>query len=248
MRLYESLRKDRRSTRADWLVPILPVVVYNGEHRWTAPTRIGNLVRPGTPPDHGERQCPPTFTGDSYTVIDIGAYQDRALPPDNLMSLLIRTELMEGLQEAGRVLEDAWRQLAEPGLREVRTHFREWFRLTLLRQGMDWKALENEMTVTKLAATGEVRSVLDARVQARDAALKAEGHQAGREEGREEGLARERALLRRLAMQRFGAATAADLERYLATVREHDRLEAVGDWIVACASGPELLERVKAAG
>ena len=144
MRLYESLRKDRRSTRADWLVPIRLVVVYKGERRWHAPTRVGDLVRPGTPPDHGERQCPPTFTGDSYTVIDIGAYQDRALPPDNLMSLLIRTELMEGLQEAGRVLEDAWRQLAEPGLREYQTPFREWFRLTLLRkgiQGVDWEVL-----------------------------------------------------------------------------------------------------------
>ena len=227
-------------------------MVYHGKWRWHAPTRVGDLVRPGTRPDQGERQCPPTFTGDRYTVIGIGAYQGRALPLDNLMSLLIRAELMEGLQEAGRVLEDAWRQLAEPGLREVRTHFREWFRLTLLRQGMDWKALENEMTMTKLAATGEVRSVLDARVQARDAALKAEAFKEGLQEAREERRAADlegvRNLLRRLVERKFGAATADRLERHLATVREFEGLLEVGDWLVACDSGPELLERIKAAG
>ena len=78
MRLYGSLRKDRRSTRADWLVPIRLVVVYKGERRWHAPTRVGDLVRPGTRPNLEKQRYPPTFTGDSYTVIDIGAYQDRA--------------------------------------------------------------------------------------------------------------------------------------------------------------------------
>ena len=53
--------------------------------------------------------------------------------------------------------------------------------------------------------------------------------------------------MRRLATRRFGAATAARLERYLAAIREPDRLEAIGDWIVDCASGPELLERLEAA-
>ena len=115
------------------------------------------------------------------------------------------------------------------------------------------------MAVTKLAETGEIRSVLDAQIQARDAVLKDEGREQGRQEGREEGreqgreegleqgLERERGLLRRQATRRFGAATAARLERYLAAIREPDRLEAVGDWIVDCASGPELLERLEAA-
>ena len=60
--------------------------------------------------------------------------------------------------------------------------------------------------------------------------------------GREEGLAHERQLLRRLAAARFGAATADRLARALAAETDPERLAVVGEAIVRCATGAELLQ------
>ena len=71
---------------------------------------------------------------------------------------------------------------------------------------------------------------------------RAQGYAAGRAQGRVEG---ERALLCRLAAQRFGDEVAESLGELLAGWASED-LVRVGDWIVECASGDELLRRVGA--
>ena len=68
-----------------------------------------------------------------------------------------------------------------------------------------------------------------------------QGHAEGRVQGRVEG---ERALLCRLAARRFGDEVAEGLARLLAGWASED-LAHVGDWIVECASGDELLRRVR---
>ena len=76
---------------------------------------------------------------------------------------------------------------------------------------------------------------------------RAEGMERGRVEGmahgRAEGLERERALLLRQAQRRFGAAVAVALSKLIKGVEDPDRLAEVGDWIVDCATGGELLKR-----
>ena len=76
-----------------------------------------------------------------------------------------------------------------------------------------------------------------------------EGVRRGREEGvrrgREEGRAEERALLRRQAARRFGAETAEALGRLLEGVDDADRLAEIGEMIVDCGTGSELLDRVR---
>ena len=72
-----------------------------------------------------------------------------------------------------------------------------------------------------------------------------EGREAGRVEGREEGLAGERALLLRLAARRFGAETAETLAGLLEGVDDADRLAEIGEMIVDCGTGSELLDRIK---
>ena len=69
----------------------------------------------------------------------------------------------------------------------------------------------------------------------------------GREQGIEQGLAHERALLRRMAALRFGAATAERLEEALAGVADPGRLSEVGEWLVRCETGDEFLARATAA-
>ena len=69
------------------------------------------------------------------------------------------------------------------------------------------------------------------------------GMQRGMERGRAEGLERERALLLRQAQRRFGADVSEALSKLLKGVEDPNRLTEVGDWIVDCPTGRELLKR-----
>ena len=59
-----------------------------------------------------------------------------------------------------------------------------------------------------------------------------------------EGVARQRAMLCRLAERRFGSETGADLARLLADVSDPERLELIGDAIIDCESGDALIAAV----
>ena len=75
-----------------------------------------------------------------------------------------------------------------------------------------------------------------------------EGTQRGLEQGIQRGLehvlAAERELLRRLAARRFGAATAAELARRIATMSDPADLAEVGDLVIDCDTGDSLLDRL----
>ena len=66
-----------------------------------------------------------------------------------------------------------------------------------------------------------------------------EAHRKGIEQGRAE----ERALLRRLAARKFGAETVGPLSALLDGLTAPDQLGEVGDWIIECETGAELLDR-----
>ena len=174
-------------------------------------------------------------------LIDVGSYAGRELPGDNIVSLMVRMETMQGLDEAGPVLENCLRQFEAPEFAGLQQQFLEWFYLVLERQGVDCTLLRNRETAQRMAKEGKIRTFLDARIQEANSKLKAEG----RQEGRQEGIEQERELLQLLAKRRFGAAIAERLAARLADVREHDRLMAIGGWLVDCASGTELLDRVE---
>ena len=67
----------------------------------------------------------------------------------------------------------------------------------------------------------------------------------GRREGRQEVLAEERALLCGLAERRFGATTSQALAGLLAGVEDNAELMRVGNLIVECATGSDLLTRAQ---
>ena len=72
---------------------------------------------------------------------------------------------------------------------------------------------------------------------------RAEGRVAGMERGRAEGIEWERALLVRQAQRRFGADVAQALSKLVDGVDDPNRLAEVGDLVVDCATGRELLDR-----
>ena len=71
-----------------------------------------------------------------------------------------------------------------------------------------------------------------------------EGISLGLERGLEQGLEHERQLLRRLAATRFDSATADRLAAAIGGEADPERLMAVGEAIVRCATGGELLREV----
>ena len=86
-------------------------------------------------------------------------------------------------------------------------------------------------------------SLMEARLQEWHDNAIAQGVRRGMRQGVHQGQAD---LLRRLAERRFGAETARRLSALLGGA-DADHLIDVGDWIVECASGDELLERVRQA-
>ena len=93
------------------------------------------------------------------------------------------------------------------------------------------------------------------RRQARDAGLRAglerglqrglqQGIAKGLERGRAEGIARERAVLVRLAARKFGAPTAERMAAFLAELEDPDRLTEAGDLLFECDDADDLLSRL----
>ena len=82
-----------------------------------------------------------------------------------------------------------------------------------------------------------------------------QGRNEGRNEGRKEGIAQgiahgieqERSLVCRMAARKFAADTAPRLSVLLAGETDSERLAQVGEWIIECETGDDLLARVHAA-
>ena len=87
-----------------------------------------------------------------------------------------------------------------------------------------------------LKETSPMATMLEVFTEARDA-----DRASARKEGRLEGQAR---VIMRIATERFGPETARRLERLLAGVADTDRMDRVGDAVIDCGRGGELLARV----
>ena len=72
------------------------------------------------------------------------------------------------------------------------------------------------------------------------------GLERGQAQGLAQGLAAERELLRRMAARKFGAAAGDALARHLAGISDPDRLAGIGERIVDCGTGAELLDLLDA--
>ena len=244
---------------------VLPVVVHTGRERWRAPLGVRALTAPGP------EALAPLQPDAAYVLLDGPALADddvrrnlaaaliavqscaeASRMPERVAGLLglLRRSGDEALGEAlreglGRMLEERFggewprRWMEEPAMLEHRMDEweQEWF-----RQGREaGRAEVRALLARQLGADVEEPTMLKHRMDE----WEQEWFRQGREEGREEGLAEERALLRRLAARRFGAGTAEALTGLLEGVDDADRLAEVGEMIVDCGTGSELLDRVR---
>ena len=235
------------------LPEVLCVVVYTGRQRWTAPLSLGELTEPGL-----EARAPwqPELR---YLVLDgeSPAEQDAQHGRDGNRALALIA-----LQRCGKAADLPARVAAlfdllrDPGDASLRRDLRDVLGGMIAARfgdaGADMrtalKLMEEPMSLAMRFDEWEAEFLQEGRKQGREQG-RAQGLERGLEQGRkaglEEGWAAERSLLRRLAARRFDAATAEALFGMLANVRDAERFAEVGELVIDCATGGELLDRVR---
>ena len=224
--------------------PLLPLVVYNGRRPWTAPLDLGGGSE-GLP--KGLAAMQPKF---EYALLEVRRFDPDALamglqgsvPGVNfaLAQFALENTSAEDLPAAMAAVAQLLKAEGELDLAES---FAMWIegvleprldvRLPSLMELME----EPPMLAETLDEWAEEKFRLG-RIEGME-----HGRAEGMERGRAEGTERERALLLRLAQRRFGADVAKALSDLIEGVADPDRLAEVGDWVVDCTTGRELLDR-----
>ncbi|MEJ0036046.1 MAG: Rpn family recombination-promoting nuclease/putative transposase [Gammaproteobacteria bacterium] len=196
--LYQELHREKKDCPDGRLPVVVPIVLYNGERRWSAPDNLGSLL--GESPEGTEEYRPQL----RYLLIDEGRYDDRELAASrNLVAMLFRLEHGCRRDQIRDVASALMRQLESAGLVSLRRAFGVWldrvFRARLARgRGEEVDEL------------WEKRSMLADRVDEWAAELRQEGLQEGRQEGHQAG---EVTLMTRLLHKRFGQVPTSILAR-----------------------------------
>ncbi|MDE2875269.1 MAG: Rpn family recombination-promoting nuclease/putative transposase [Gemmatimonadota bacterium] len=216
---------------------VLPVVVYSGRRRWTAPVDMRDLLAPephellGSRPRH------------RYLLIDLQRLDPASLPEENVLSMIAALERVrspERLEELALSLSD---RAERAGAQELLDIFREWIsQVLVMRYGPRGRGLE-----LRIRNREEARmSMLIERARQWGEELNQEwlekglqkGLQRGLEKGRLEG---ERELVRRLVADRFGDGAAQDFVAVLADISDSDRLAAIAAGVFTCETVVELV-------
>ena len=163
------------------------------------------------------------------------------LPPDNVVSLLARAHGMRNAEDVMPTVREAWRLLGGPQREGLRDVFFPWLAKLGEQVGVDLSILEVKSMRDNLEGDGEVRLMVEERLQASLDKMKAQSLERGLERAREEKLD----LVRRMTARRFGADTARHLDPLLVAIKDPERLSSVFDWIIDCTTGPELLARLR---
>ena len=220
--------------------PLLPLVVYNGRRPWTAPVQLGRAE--GLPVRLASIQ--PQFR---YELLEV-----RRFDRDRLALGLRESAAGVNFALAYIALENASAPDLPAALAAVARLLKAAGELDLAESfGMWVEAVLEPCVGVRLPSLMEMMEeppmlaeTLDEWAEEKYRLGQAEGMKRGRSKGRVEGWVEgERALLCRQAERRFGADVAAALSKLIEGLDAPDRLAEVGDLVVDCATGSELLDR-----
>ena len=234
--LYQDLIRNRQLGRRRRLPLVLPIVLYNGRRRWTAPTDLGALLEPGPA---GLAAYRPRLR---YLLIDESTHSDADLASmRNLVAALFRLENSREPAVVRDVLLALAEWLADPVQTELRRSFMIWLREAFLKTRLP------NVSFPELNNLEEVRIMLTERVLDWTQQWKQEGLQQGLQEGLQEGLISERRLLLRLIRRRFGEGMVAPSAPFLERIQQPTVFEDLGEELFDCADGAAWLVRLRAA-
>ena len=259
--LLERLMHNGVEAREGELPPVLPVVLYNGNEPWTAQ---GSAPPGWATPGHAEalpdseRRALARFRSQAYHLVDIAEWRGGCWPEANRVSVWAR------LQHAGtpeELLERLCEEMArrpgageEPVRRALHAWAGEWWgRLT----GEGAQGFPPFEEMERAGGGRHMATIWEAKVDRYKAGLLAQGIEQGRAQGIEQGIERgiergieqgradgEQRALCRVAARRFGDDDAERLRPLLRRVPV-DGLAQVGDWLVDCETGEEMIRRVE---
>ena len=225
--------------RRDSLPWVLPVVVYNGSEPWSAAGQASDLA-----PLPSERAAADLalLQPQAYRLLAAGGALTSGARPADDWPLDNRVSATVRLQAAGTpqallpcLLEESAR-FPGAGNEAFRRALHAWARALWEHKsggGAGFPAFE-ELEQTKGAV---MATVAEAAWDRWDAKVRAEAFAQGIERG---GVR----LVSRLAALKFGGETAERLAGLLRDLTTQEDLDRVGDWILECGSGGELLSRV----
>ncbi|NBC32669.1 MAG: transposase [Alphaproteobacteria bacterium] len=227
--LWQQIIAEKRLKTGDKLPPVLLLVVYNGESRWSAETHIAPLIAlpEGSPLCYWQPQA-------RYHLLDMGASGSDALArPDSLAALLVRLEQRQEPETLVPLIDAVidWFR-SHPGYEELKRLFTELVQDAIDAAGVQL-AVPGDLRETRAMLSTQIKRWREewtaegmAKGVAEGMAMGvAEGKAKGVAEGRAEGLsagehrAQVRTLLR-LLERRFGPVPEDIRERIEAADRE----------------------------
>ena len=210
--LYQDLIKASQLTPSDKLPPVLPIVLYNGEPRWSAAVEINELIEsiPG-----GLSKYAPKMR---YLLLEENELvAQESVPLQNLASALFRSEKSQSVEDMLGVVNNLLKWLAGPEQASLRRAFTVYFRRIIL------PAKQHQQDTPALVELEEVRTMLSERVKEWTKGWWNDGHHQGRQEGRQEG---QTELVLTLLESKFGTLSQADRQRV-----ESADVETLREWV-----------------
>lgn len=221
--------------------PVLAVTTYNGRPPWTAPDDVFDLVETVKGWLAGRQ------VRLRHQALDLKTLAREPLPDSNVVSWIASLERDSSVGNVSCVVREVLARYPGPDHAKLREAFREW----ILGGAESWVlAKETLDQVNSLKEAGMVyagieelkeRAHLEGLGQGRREG-RAEGHIEGRAEGRAEGYA---TLVYRQARPKFGVETADRLRRILEHMTDPERIARIGDRIIECETGAELLAGIR---
>ncbi len=188
--LYQDLIRAGETTPDGLLPPVLPLVLYNGEPRWTAPTEIADLIHPVP---GGLEVYKPQLR---YLLLDEGRLADAELPETrDLAAAVFRFEASRAWEDVQAVLRRLLAWLHAPEQRDLRRSFAVWLGRVVL------PGLTGENREPAVNDLYEVDTMLAERIERWKREYQEQGYHEGMQQGMQQG---EAALLLRQMERKFG--------------------------------------------
>ena len=252
--LLGELERNGTAAREGGLPLVLAAVIYNGDRRWTAAGDAADLV--ARVPSGRAALALAAHQPQAYSLLPVRTDLDAdAGPADDAVesrwpadNRVLATARLQRARSASDLLARLHEEMVRfPGVRNAafRRALHAWARELWSHLTRGRSALPSFDALAQ-PERKEMTTFLEARAREWEAEWLAQGIEQGIERGIEQGRASERALLCRLAERRFGSETAGRLSALLAGLTSMEMLQ-VGDWVIECGTGAELLSRVGSA-
>ena len=240
--LYRELeRRVELGVPGSW-PPVLPVVLYNGEARWTAELEMRELIAPVP------GLIAPCQPSQRSLLLDERRVAVDDLPLGNLVRALAGFEQSRSPTELAQVavaVNDWLREQSEPGLADVFVDWMHQIAARMARAGelapLGRNLEEAAMTLVERVAQWPEQWRQEGVVQGRR-----EGVAQGRREEAADRLAWERGMLSRQAALRFGSRVGDQIRTLLDDTEDRDHLAKVAELVISTETARELTDAVTA--